>query len=183
MNIFDQCLLKLSTVRNIESPSDCLMMLGPLKSVCVPVVILNEVEGAAGCKESTCSCLWCFKMAAPAGLLSVMNGTRWIRMTKGCFLPWRPLCVLLVVINERGGWGWGWGGWVGWNAYIWAGLAHAALLLYNLLLEFVLYKGLLISCNFLSQIFSMFNLGCQWQKLGWDLKVIYSPKNHQLWVP
>ena len=87
MNIFDQCLLKLSTVRNIESPSDCLMMLGPLNSVCVPVVILNEVEGAAGCKESTCSCLWCLKMAAPAGLLSVMNGTRWIRTTKDCFLP------------------------------------------------------------------------------------------------
>ena len=116
MNIFDQCLLKLSTVRNIESPSDCLMMLGPLNSVCVPVVILNEVEGAAGCKESTCSCLWCLKMAAPAGLLSVMNGTRWIRTTKDCFLPWRPLCVLLVVISVLKGRGMkgGEGGVVGW---------------------------------------------------------------------
>ena len=85
MNIFDQCILKLSTVINIKSPLDCLMMLGPLNSVCVPVVILNEVEGAAGCKESTCSCLWCSKMAAPAGLSSVMNGTRQIRTTNTVF--------------------------------------------------------------------------------------------------
>ena len=72
-----------------------------------------------------------------------------------------PTCCDYCIKREKIGGGVGWVG-----MHIWVGLAHVALLLHYSLLEFVLYKVLLISCNFLSQIFSMFNLGCQWQKLG-----------------